>query len=81
MQYKFLQRGLKKGKKKKYTASLNAPRNDCSSKLSDRNDFPGKTQERTPGFSEIQKDFNYTRSWKKREKGGEGEKKGEEKRK
>lgn len=70
MQYKFLQRGLKKGKKKKYTAPLNAPRNDCSSKLSDRNDFPGKTQERTPGFSEIQKDFNYTRSWKKEKREG-----------
>lgn len=42
MRYKFLQRGLKKEKRKKNTAPLNAPRNDCSSKLSDRNDFPGK---------------------------------------
>lgn len=29
-------------KKKENAAPLNAPRNGCSSKLSDRNDFPGK---------------------------------------
>lgn len=41
MQYKFLQREFKQ-KKKENAAPLNAPRNGCSSKLSDRNDFPGK---------------------------------------